>query len=43
MDQLREIAKLKMKDLNAHDIETACTMLRGSALAMGLQVIGEAE
>ncbi len=41
-DQLREIAKLKMKDLNAHDIESACKMLRGSALAMGLQVIGEA-
>jgi len=41
-DQLREIAKLKMKDLNANDVETACTMLRGSALAMGLQVIEEA-
>jgi len=41
-DQLREIAKLKMKDLNAHDVEAACTMLRGSALAMGLKVVGEA-
>jgi len=41
-DQLREIAKLKMKDLNAHDVEAACAMLRGSALAMGLQVVGEA-
>ena len=40
-DQLREIAKVKMKDLNAHDIEAACRMLRGSALAMGLEVIGE--
>ena len=40
-DQLREIAKVKMKDLNAHDIEAACQMLRGSALAMGLQVIGD--
>jgi large subunit ribosomal protein L11 len=42
-DQLREIAKLKMKDLNAHDVEAACAMLRGSALAMGLKVIGEAK
>ncbi|HEU5048191.1 MAG TPA: 50S ribosomal protein L11 [Rickettsiales bacterium] len=41
-DQLREIAKVKMKDLNAHDVEAACAMLRGSALAMGLQVVGEA-
>jgi large subunit ribosomal protein L11 len=40
-DQLREIAKVKMKDLNAHDVEAACRMLRGSALAMGLEVIGE--
>ena len=40
-DQLREIAKVKMKDLNAHDVEAACAMLRGSALAMGLKVIGE--
>jgi large subunit ribosomal protein L11 len=39
-DQLREIAKVKMKDLNAHDVEAACQMLRGSALAMGLEVIG---
>ncbi len=42
-DQLREIAKLKMKDLNAHDVEAACAMLRGSALAMGLKVVGEAK
>lgn len=42
-DQLREIAKLKMKDLNAHDVEAACSMLQGSALAMGLKVIKEAK
>ncbi len=39
--QLKEIAKLKMKDLNAHDVDAAVAMLRGSALAMGLKVVGE--
>lgn len=37
--QLKEIAKLKMKDLNAHDEDAAVAMLRGSALAMGLKVV----
>ena len=37
--QLKEIAKLKMKDLNAHDEDAAVSMLRGSALAMGLKVL----
>ena len=41
-DQLREIAKIKMNDLNAHDVEAACAMLRGSAISMGLKVTGEA-
>jgi large subunit ribosomal protein L11 len=39
--QLEEIAKVKMKDLNAHDVEAACRMLRGSALAMGLEVVDD--
>ena len=39
MDQLREIAEIKMKDLNANDIEAACRMLAGSARSMGLQVV----
>ncbi len=39
--QLREIAKLKMKDLNTNDVDSAVAMLRGSALAMGLKVVGE--
>lgn len=40
MDQIREIAALKMKDLNAHDIDAACQMLIGSARSMGLEVVG---
>ena len=36
--QIREIAEKKMKDLNAYDVETAMTMIAGSARSMGLQV-----
>ncbi|MGE0714984.1 MAG: 50S ribosomal protein L11 [Alphaproteobacteria bacterium] len=39
MDQLREIAAQKMKDLNANDVEAACRMLAGSARSMGLEVV----
>jgi len=39
MSQIREIAKQKMQDLNAHDIEAAAAMIRGSALSMGLEVV----
>ncbi|QQR68936.1 MAG: 50S ribosomal protein L11 [Alphaproteobacteria bacterium] len=38
MKQIREIAKEKMEDLNANDIEAAASMLAGSARSMGLQV-----
>ncbi|MBX3454148.1 50S ribosomal protein L11 [Ferrovibrio sp.] len=41
MDQVREIAKAKMKDLNAHDIEAASRMIVGSARSMGLEVTGQ--
>ena len=37
--QVREIAEAKMKDLNAVDIDGAMNMVRGSARAMGLQVV----
>ena len=37
--QLREIAALKMKDMNASDIEGAVKMLAGSARSMGLAVV----
>ncbi len=36
--QLREIAELKMEDLNANDVEAAVAMLAGSARSMGLEV-----
>ena len=38
MDQVREIAQAKMKDLNAHDVEAAARMIVGSARSMGLSV-----
>ena len=37
--QLREIAEVKMKDLNANDIDAATKIIEGSARAMGLQVV----
>lgn len=38
--QLKEIAEQKMKDLNAHDIEAAAEMIKGSAHSMGIEVVG---
>ena len=37
--QLAEIAEMKMKDLNANDIEAATKIIEGSARAMGLEVV----
>ena len=39
MDQLREIAEIKMKDMNANDVDGAVRMLIGSARSMGLTVV----
>lgn len=39
MAQIREIAKEKIVDMNANDIDAACQMLIGSARSMGLQVV----
>lgn len=39
--QLREIAKIKMTDLNAVDIEGGVRMLAGSARSIGIDVEGE--
>lgn len=36
--QLRKIAKAKMQDLNAWDVEASMRMVAGSARAMGLEV-----
>lgn len=38
--QVREIAELKMKDLNAKDIEGAMKMVEGSARSAGIAVEG---
>lgn len=38
MAQVREIAKTKMVDLNARDIEQACKIIAGSARSMGIEV-----
>lgn len=39
MAQIREIAKQKMADLNANDVDAAARMIRGSAQSMGLEVV----
>ncbi len=36
--QIREIAQIKMKDLNAVDIEGAMRQIEGSAQSMGILV-----
>lgn len=38
--QVREIAETKMQDLNAATIETAMSMIKGSAHSMGIEVEG---
>ena len=37
--KVREIAELKMKDLNANDTEAAMRMIEGTARSMGLEVV----
>ncbi len=37
--KLAEIAEIKMKDLNANDIEAATKIIEGSARSMGLDVV----
>jgi large subunit ribosomal protein L11 len=36
--QVREIAELKMKDLNANDLEAAVKMIEGTARSMGIAI-----
>ncbi len=38
-DQVREIAELKMKDLNAGSVEAAMRMIEGTARSMGVEVV----
>lgn len=39
MDQVREIAKVKMKDLNTDNLEQAARTIAGSARSMGITVV----
>jgi large subunit ribosomal protein L11 len=36
--QVREIAELKMRDLNARDVEAAMRIIEGTARSMGIRV-----
>ena len=37
--QVREIAEMKLPDLNAHDVEAAMRIVAGTARSMGLDVV----
>ena len=37
--QVREIAEMKMPDLNAHDVDAAMNIVAGTARSMGLDVV----
>jgi len=39
--QLEEIAKIKMTDLNAYDVENAARIIEGTAKNMGLEIISD--
>lgn len=41
-DQVREIAEIKMPDLNAHTVESAMKQIAGTARSMGFTVKGNA-
>ncbi len=38
-DQVRQIAEVKMRDLNAHDLEAASQQIEGTARSMGIEVV----
>ena len=40
LDQLREIAEIKLPDLNANDIEAAMEIVAGTARSMGVRIEG---
>ena len=41
VEQLEEIAKVKMNDLNANTLESAVSMIAGTARSMGIEVEGK--
>jgi large subunit ribosomal protein L11 len=38
MDQVRQIAQTKMRDLNAHDVDAAAKIIAGTARSMGITI-----
>jgi len=38
-EQLEDIAKQKMVDLNANDLDAACKIIAGTARSMGIEVV----
>lgn len=38
-DQVRQIAQVKMRDLNAHDLDAASKQIEGTARSMGIEVV----
>ncbi|MGN0973329.1 MAG: 50S ribosomal protein L11 [Bacilli bacterium] len=40
-DQLKEIAEIKLPDLNAYDVEAAMKIVAGTAKNMGIKIEGE--
>lgn len=40
MEDIKKIAELKKPDLNSRSIEAACSMIKGSAISMGLEIEG---
>ena len=38
-DQLKEIAAIKMADLNANDVDAAVAQIEGTARCMGIEVV----
>jgi len=39
-DQVRQIAELKMADLNVNDVEAGMKVIEGTARSMGIEVVG---
>ncbi|PIU18452.1 MAG: 50S ribosomal protein L11 [Elusimicrobia bacterium CG08_land_8_20_14_0_20_44_26] len=38
IEQVRDIARKKMKDLNTEDLDSACEMVKGTARSMGIDI-----
>ena len=39
-DQVRQIAEVKLRDLNAHNVDAAMRQIEGTARSMGIEVVG---